>query len=89
MPPLDLFLKAKYDEHGNLLPGKELEVKAHMVALVADHDNPTEPIFRCDDAAFAYPDDDRAAYRSAMKHALITRGAPAVSHEFLAWAHLP
>ena len=87
VPPLDLFLKAKYTEDGNLLPGKELEVKAHMVALVADLENPAEPIFRCDDAAFAYPDNDRAAYRSAMKCALITRGAPAVSHEFLAWAH--
>lgn len=85
--PLEFFLTAKRDEAGELRPVKELTVKAHFASLVPDHFNPGQPIFRLDDAAFAYPLHDRKAYKRAMKARLLaTPGAPA---EFVAWAHTP
>ena len=89
VPPLDVSLRGKRDEAGNILEVKVLEAKVHFVALQENHETPMEPIFVTDDAGFAYPPDDRDAYKRAMAGAL--KGAAATMQGlpagFVAWAN--
>ena len=88
--PLDVMLRGRRDDHGALLPVKELVVKAHFVALVPDHANPGSPLFRVDTDAFEYPAEDQAAYATALAGALLRKANAVFSGnvpaEFKQWA---
>ena len=89
VPPFDLFLRARRGPDGEIEPVKELVVKAHAVALVPNHANPNDPVFRYDDASFDYPVNDVAAYKKAMAARLLQVGpAGGVVPAFAAWAAL-
>ena len=80
------FLRAKRDEHGNVMQVKELVVKAHVVALVPDHSNPGKPLFRVDNNAFDYPAADLDAYMRALAAALLNHAVLPGGHEFRRWS---
>ena len=84
VPPFDFFLRARRDEQGELRPVKEVIVKVHFAALVANHADPTAPLFRTD-VSFTYPAADLAAYKDAMAQQLVAAVATAPA-EFVAWA---
>lgn len=85
MAPVDFSLRAKRDAQGQLLPVKELVVKAHWAGLVPNETDPGSFIFRTDDNAFEYPDTWRTSYKMAVAKQLIQPGVQ-VPANYIAWA---
>jgi hypothetical protein len=82
--PFDFHLRAKRDERGELLPVKELVVKAHWAGLIPNHTEPGKFIFRTDDNAFEYPDEWRTSYKMAVAKQIIDHGQMPAT--YIAWA---
>ena len=83
VPPIDFFLRAKRQADGEVGLVKELAVKAHIVTLVPNLQNPGAPIFRIASDAFEYPASDIDAYKLCMAQMLVA--TPAAPVELRAW----
>ena len=71
VPPLDCYLTGEVDQAtGTIKPVKKLVVKAHVVALVANHADLNAPRFRVDTDAFAYTQADLNAYGKSLARAI-------------------
>jgi hypothetical protein len=91
VPPLEFFMRGWCDdETDELLPVKELTIKAHIAALVPNHEHPDNPTFRLDHNAYNYPPSDVHTARRAMAEALLndSHAGGDVPAEFVAWAQV-